>query len=65
MSVLSEVLRFGKDIVLLNERVERLIKEQSTTLAKLEDHERRLIRIETLIEFAATGRTSGRLEHKD
>ena len=56
MSLLSEVIRYGKDIVLLGERVEALVAERKEMSKRLEDHERRLIRIETLIEFGQTRR---------
>jgi hypothetical protein len=52
MSLLSEVIKYGKDIVLLGERVDALITERKEMSKRLEDHERRLIRIETLIEFS-------------
>jgi ASC-1-like (ASCH) protein len=52
MSLLSEVIKYGKDIVLLGERVDALIAERKQLSVRLEDHERRLIRIETLIEFS-------------
>lgn len=52
MSLLSEVIKYGKDIVLLGERVDALIAERRELSVRLEDHERRLIRIETLIEFS-------------
>jgi ABC-type Fe3+-citrate transport system substrate-binding protein len=52
MSLLSEVIRYGKDIVLLGERVDSLVAERKEMSKRLEDHERRLIRIETLIEFS-------------
>ena len=52
MSLLSEVIKYGKDIVLLGERVDALIAERKELSIRLEDHERRLIRIETLIEFS-------------
>jgi hypothetical protein len=51
VSLLSEVIKYGKDIVLLGERVDALIAERKQLMVRLEDHERRLIRIETLIEF--------------
>ena len=56
MSLLSEVIKYGKDIVLLGERVEALVAERKEMSRRLEDHERRLIRIETLIEFGQTRR---------
>jgi hypothetical protein len=52
MSLLSEVIKYGKDIVLLGERVDALIAEHKQLSVRLENHERRLIRIETLIEFS-------------
>jgi hypothetical protein len=56
MSLLAEVLKYGKDVVLLSERVDSLMNERKEVSMRLEDHERRLVRIETLIEFAQTRR---------
>ena len=56
MSLLSEVIKYGKDIVLLGERVDALMAERKETTARLENHERRLIRIETLIELTQSHR---------
>ena len=56
MSLLSEIIKYGKDIVLLGERVDALVVERKEMSRRLEDHERRLIRIETLIEFSQTRR---------
>jgi ABC-type Fe3+-citrate transport system substrate-binding protein len=56
MSLLSEIIKYGKDIVLLGERVDALVAERKEMSKRLEDHERRLIRIETLIEFSRTRR---------
>jgi hypothetical protein len=47
MSLIAEVIKYGKDIVLLGERVDALMAGRKETTARLEDHERRLIRIET------------------
>jgi ASC-1-like (ASCH) protein len=52
MSLLSDVIKYGKDIVLLGERVEALTAGRKEMTIRLEDHERRLIRIETLIELS-------------
>ena len=52
MTLLSEVIKYGKDIVLLGERVDALVVERREMPKRMEDHERRLIRIETLIEFS-------------
>jgi len=56
MSLLSEVIKYGKDILLLGERVDALAAERKEMSKRLEDHERRLIRIETLIEFSQARR---------
>ncbi|MGH8291292.1 MAG: hypothetical protein ACREV7_20225 [Steroidobacteraceae bacterium] len=56
MSLLSEVIKYGKDIVLLGERVEALVAERKEMSQRQQDHERRLIRIETLIEFCQSQR---------
>jgi hypothetical protein len=56
MSLLSEIIKYGKDIVLLGERVDVLVAERKEISKRLEDHERRLIRIETLIEFSQARR---------
>jgi hypothetical protein len=56
MSLLSEIIKYGKDIVLLGERVDALAAERKEMSKRLEDHERRLIRIETLIEFSQARR---------
>ena len=56
MSLIAEVIKYGKDIILLGERVDSLMAARKETTARLEDHERRLIRIETLIELSHTRR---------
>jgi hypothetical protein len=56
MSLIAEVIKYGKDIVLLSERVDTLMADRKETTARLEDHERRLIRIETLIEISQSRR---------
>jgi hypothetical protein len=56
MSLLAEIIKYGKDIVLLGERVDALMAERKAVGERLEDHERRLIRIETLIELSQTRR---------
>lgn len=54
MSILSDVIKYGKDIVLLGERVDALVAERKEMAKRLEDHERH--RIETLIEFSQARR---------
>ncbi len=56
MSLLSEVIKYGKDIVLLGERVDALMVHRKEAIFRCEDHERRLIRIETLIELSQSRR---------
>ena len=60
MSVLSEVLRYGKEVVLLTERVDQLLQDRKALMARLEDHEHRLVRIETILEFASRQRRLSR-----
>jgi hypothetical protein len=50
------VIKYGKDIVLLGERVDALMAGRKESTARLEEHERRLIRIETLIEISQARR---------
>ena len=45
MSLIAEVIKYGKDIVLLGERVDGLMAERKETTGRLEDHERRLIEL--------------------
>jgi hypothetical protein len=52
MSVLSQILSYGKEVILLTERVEQLLEDRNGLVSKLEDHEKRLVRIETIMEFA-------------
>ncbi len=56
MSLIAEVIKYGKDIVLLGERVDALMAGRKEPTTRLEDHERRLIRIETLIEISQARR---------
>jgi len=60
MSLLTQILNYGKDVVLLTEHVDRLLEDRKALLAKLEDHEQRLVRIETIMEFAARRRRISR-----
>jgi hypothetical protein len=56
MSLLTEIVKYGRDIVLLGERVDALVTDRKEMTSRLEDHERRLIRIETLIELSQAQR---------
>jgi hypothetical protein len=50
------VIKYGTDIILLGERVDALMAGRKETTDRLEDQERRLIRIETLIEISQARR---------
>jgi len=60
MSVLGQILSYGKEVVLLTERVDQLLESRKALMAKIEDHEQRLVRIETIMEFAARQRRVSR-----
>jgi hypothetical protein len=60
MSVLSQVLTYGKEVILLTERVDQLLEDRKDLITKIEDHEKRLVRIETIMEFAARQRRVSR-----
>jgi len=60
MNLLTHILSYGRDVLLLTERVDRLLEDRKSLLAKLEDHEQRLVRIETIMEFAARRRRISR-----
>jgi hypothetical protein len=60
MSVLSQILSYGKEVILLTERVDQLLEDRNALMAKLEDHEHRLVRIETIMEFAQRQRRVSR-----
>jgi hypothetical protein len=44
------------DVIRMQERVERLSAQSDRIAGQLSDHDRRLVRIETLIELAGRGR---------
>lgn len=52
MSWISEGFSYFRKLTLLDSEVERLSKIVDATKSELTEHDRRLIRIETLIEFA-------------
>jgi len=49
MSLIAEVITYGKDIVLLGERVDALIGGEGEATVRLADQKQRPIRIEALI----------------
>lgn len=58
MSVFDRVLTGVKDVLLLREEVSRLARDQIELKTAVVDHEKRLIRIETMVEMS--GRSSRR-----
>ena len=57
MSALSAVFSNLKKVLLLENKVDRLEAEVQHLSRKVEDHESRLVRIETMIEVAGGGRS--------
>ena len=51
MSTLSEVLAATKKILLVTDDIKRLSADSESLSNKVADHERRLIRVETIIEM--------------
>jgi hypothetical protein len=62
MSILDQVLSGIRDAVLLSEKVERLSNNTEAVALELRDHDRRLVRLETMVEMAqaTAGRGSAR-----
>jgi predicted DNA-binding protein YlxM (UPF0122 family) len=56
MGVYDDVKRTIRSLVLFEERLDRIMDRAAKHDALLEDHEKRLIRIETMIEIAQTRR---------
>jgi hypothetical protein len=52
MSLWAELRAAIRQVVLVQERVERLVADVEGAEGRLFDHEQRLVRIETLIEVA-------------
>lgn len=52
MSALKDVMAALKDVLLLTEKVERTGEVLSEVAAELREHDRRLIRLETMVELA-------------
>lgn len=51
MSVLDRILGAVKGVMLMQERVDTLKSDVGEVTSELRDHERRLIRLETMIEM--------------
>lgn len=56
MSALKDVLAAMKEVLLLTEKVEQAGKALSELSGELREHDRRLIRLETMVEMAKTQR---------
>jgi len=54
MSTISDVMTAMKDVLLLTDKVDRSGKMLSELARELRDHDRRLIRLETMVEMART-----------
>ncbi len=52
MSTISDVMTAMKDVLLLTDKVDRSGKILSELARELRDHDRRLIRLETMVEMA-------------
>ena len=51
MSIFDRVLTGVKDVLLLRDDVSRMYEDQREMGSEIRDHERRLIRIETIIDY--------------
>jgi len=52
VSTLKDVLSAMKDVILLTDKVDRAGKVLTDISTELRDHDRRLIRLETMVELA-------------
>jgi hypothetical protein len=52
MSTLKDVISAMRDVLLLTDKVDRAGKVLSDISSELRDHDRRLIRLETMVELA-------------
>mgnify|MGYP001198577646 CR=1 FL=1 len=58
MSAIKEAMTALKEVLLLADRVERVGSTLSEMTKELRDHDRRIIRLETFVEFGKLGRPS-------
>ncbi len=58
MSVVDRILSGLRDLIVMREELARIGESVRTLAAEARDHERRLIRIETLIEVAGRQQTA-------
>ena len=54
MSTLKDVISALKEVLLLTDKVDRTGKVLSEISSELRDHDRRLIRLETMVEISRT-----------
>ena len=54
MSTLKDVVSALKEVLLLTDKVDRAGKMLTEMASELRDHDRRLIRLETMVEVAKT-----------
>ncbi len=60
MSAIKDAISAMKEVILLSEKVERAGGMLSDVSKELRDHDRRLVRLETLVEVAKA--SQGRIE---
>lgn len=60
MSTLTDVMAAMKDVLLLTDKVERAGTVLSEIAGEVRDHDRRLVRLETIVEIA---RNQPRITH--
>jgi len=60
MSTISDVMTAMKDVLLLTDKVDRSGKMLSELARELRDHDRRLIRLETMVAMAGTRQTGSK-----
>jgi hypothetical protein len=61
MSLIADAFAMTKKVLLLSENLDRLTEESRQLSRTVIDHERRLIRIETMIELSGGKRPRNRL----
>lgn len=64
MSTLKDVISAMKEVLLLTDKVERTGHLLTEISNELRDHDRRLIRLETMVEVAKYNSSQGQIESK-
>jgi hypothetical protein len=62
LSTLKDVISAMKEVLLLTDKVERTGKVLTEIATELREHDRRLVRLETLVEVGKAQRTIGAKE---